>query len=97
MNKEDNEQQGGPGIRFGVETSANAYADEVGYDVGRLEYDTEIGLENDADEEDQGRMEASHPSTIQRQMVSSLKYCSFKTHCLLVNHTIRISFSACYC
>ena len=70
MNKDDNEQQGGTGIRFGVDTSANAYAGEVGYDVGQLDYDTEIGLENeDADDEDQGRMEASHPSTIQRQMV----------------------------
>jgi hypothetical protein len=70
MSKEESDQQGGPGIRFGVETSSNAYADEVGYDVGQLEYDTEIGLENDVDDEDQGRMEASHPSTIQRQMVS---------------------------
>lgn len=71
MSKENNDQQGGPGIRFGVETSTNAYAGEVGYDVGQLEYDTEIGLENDdAEDEDQGRMEASHPSTIQRQMLS---------------------------
>ena len=70
MNKDDNEQQGGTGIRFGVDTSANAYAGEVGYDMGQLDYDTEIGLENeDADEEDHGRMAASHPSTIQRQMV----------------------------
>lgn len=72
MSKEHNEHQGGPGIRFGVETSANSYSGEVGYDIGQLEYDTEIGLENDdAEEEDQGRTEASHPSTIQRQMVSS--------------------------
>ena len=71
MSKENNEQQGGPGIRFGIESSSNAYAGEVGYDVGHLEYDTEIGLEND-DEDDQGRMEASHPSTIQRQLVSTI-------------------------
>lgn len=74
MKKEDDDQQGGPGIRFGVETSTNAYAGDVGYDVEQFEYDTEIGLENDDDEdEDQGRMEASHPSTLQRQMVSSIR------------------------
>lgn len=78
MNKDDNEQQGGPGIRFGVDTTANAYAGEVGYDAGaQIEYDTEIGLDDDeAQEEDQGRMEASHPSTIQRQMVSLIIFRS---------------------
>jgi hypothetical protein len=67
----ENEQQGGPGIRFGVEVSANAYSREVGYDDGDVEYDTEIGVDNEAEEdnEDQGRMQASHPSTIHRQMV----------------------------
>jgi hypothetical protein len=75
----DNEQQSGPGIRFGVDPSANAYSGEVGYDVGQLEYDTEIGVDNEIDDEavDQGRMAASHPSTMQRQMVCFKKVFMF--------------------
>jgi hypothetical protein len=66
-NKED--EQHGPGIRFGADVS-NAYAGEVGYDNGTLEYDTELGAENETEEDDdQGRMQASHPSTLQRQKV----------------------------
>jgi hypothetical protein len=64
----DSDQQGGPGIRFGVDTTNNAYAGEVGYDGGQEDYDTEIGV-NDDEVEDQGRMSASHPSTLMRQMV----------------------------
>jgi hypothetical protein len=67
----DSEQQGGPGIKFGVDVSSNAYAGEVGYDVGQMEYDTEIVVGNDEEEDndDQGLMKASHPSTVQRQSV----------------------------
>jgi hypothetical protein len=71
MDSKDKENdQSGPGIRFGADVS-NAYAGEVGYDAGTVEYDTELRLENEGEDEvDQGRMAASHPSTIHRQMVS---------------------------
>ena len=73
MDSKDKENdQTGPGIRFGADVS-NAYSGEVGYDAGPVEYDTELHLENEVEDEDEdlGRMAASHPSTIQRQMVRS--------------------------
>jgi hypothetical protein len=64
------------GIRFGADAS-NAYAGEVGYDVPAAEYDTELvdEEEDDVDDNDDGGMQGgSHPSTLQRQMVSSLEH-----------------------
>lgn len=76
MDSKDKEgDQSVPGLRFGADVS-NAYAGEVGYDAGPIEYDTEIRLENEIEDEvDQGRMAASHPSTIQRQMV---RFCNLR-------------------
>jgi hypothetical protein len=60
-------------MRFGADVS-NAYAGEVGYDAGPVEYETELLLEHEEEDEvDRGRMAASHPSTIQRRMVSFWK------------------------
>lgn len=71
MDSKDKEKDlSGPGIRFGADVS-NAYAGEVGYDAGPVEYDSELRMDDEVDDEvDQGRMAASHPSTIQRQIVS---------------------------
>ena len=72
----DKDEQIGPGIRFGADVT-NAYAGEVGYDTGPVEYVTEIGSDDDDEMEDQGRMQASHPSTLQRQMVCDCVYIFF--------------------
>ena len=67
---------GGGGIRFGAGAS-NAYAGEVGYDTASAtaaEYDTELvdeEQEEDVDDNDGGMQGGSHPSTLQRQMVST--------------------------
>ena len=55
------------GIRFGADSS-NAYAGEVGYDAGPAEYNTEL-VDNEEEIDDEGRMHASHPSTLHRRMV----------------------------
>ena len=61
------------GIRFTAEQAGDTYSGEVGYSSGTAQEDyvTELPLEQDEDEDDdEGQQQsASHPSTLQRQMV----------------------------
>ena len=62
----------GGGIRFGGAVS-NAYSGEVGYEDANMEFDTEIptAAEEQEEHDDEGQMQASHPSTLHRRMVRS--------------------------
>lgn len=91
------------GIRFGADAS-NAYAGEVGYDEP-AEYDSELVEEEDEDVDDEGRMQGSHPSTLQRRTVS-FHFCSkyvflpndrISFLVALLCHDVMKSLSCCIC
>jgi len=71
-------EDGRGGMRLGADVE-NAYAGEVGYD-DKAEYVTELAEEEqereDEEEHDEGRLQASHPSTLQRRMVSRNNFLS---------------------
>ena len=69
--KNDSTTDARGGVRFGADANAS-YAGDVGYDQGDMEYDTEIAANEEEDAVDEGRREASHPSTLQRKMVRFL-------------------------
>lgn len=85
------------GIRFTAEQAGDTYSGEVGYTSGTAqeEYVTELPLEQDEDEDDdEGQQQsASHPSTLQRQMVRTsstislqiqTRFAAFRMECHVV-------------
>lgn len=58
------------GLRFGADAVDDAYAGEVGYG-GTDEYTTTEFMEEE-DDVDEGRQAATHPSTLQRNMVRNI-------------------------
>ena len=77
------------GIRFTAELTGDTYSGEVGY-ANAQEYVTELPLDEqeDEDEDDEGQQSASHPSTLQRQMVRTIS-CTTTTFANPVGFSIQ--------